>query len=397
LARSLSVRITPRRLHGRWFFLAVPALLVTACGGGGTSGTTPTPSQSPTATTTPAPPTPSATPKPTALVVWVALQPDGTSLVRTVPSTGGTARTVATLPRDAQVLAAAGGRLAVALPSHSMQVIELDTGASATYPAGGDQLFGAAFSPDGTHLAFDIATINPMGGRLVVLDLASRALTTLRHFSSNHYDVPTRWTADTMAGVELVGFSDAGPQTLLRLDPTTGARTATTGISGSGDFAISADTLHAAVARHTAGLGDDNDKPGSQKPYPLNTLQSATIGSPPVQVLQQAHHQFSTLALSDDGGTICYSADSSTGGFAGISQDSTFGLFIRTGSTTTQLVHWDGSTWEHASMAGTVVIAANHTSTAEKLLAVSGAGAPATLDSLPGADQAIFVGLAGVA
>jgi hypothetical protein len=281
----------------------------------------------------------------------------------------------------------------VAFPDHTLHVIELSDGAATVFTPGGSQLFGGAFSPDGTRFAFVSAT-NPSSGRLMIADTGSHGLSALRTFGSNSYDVPRRWLPEAMAGMVVVGFSDAGPTTVVRLDPSTGARLAATDIAGSAGPAISPDGVHAAVSRHLS-LGGDADSPGGPGPaQPFNTLRSLVVGAAPVDVFQQPHHQVVPLALSDNGDTICYADDPAAGGFAGVTLSDSLGLFLRSGSSTTQLAHWDSSRWDAAVFVGSAVAAANHTASAEKLLLVAAGGASSTLDSVGGGDQPVFLGTA---
>jgi hypothetical protein len=300
------------------------------------------------------------------------------------------------LPSGAFVLGAGFGKLAASFPDHTIHVVALASGAVDVYtPSGSPQMiFGGAFSPDGRRFAYVTAQSSPSRGSLQTVDLVTKATTTLRTFTSATLDVPTRWTADAMAGTAIVAFADAGPQALVRLDPSSGARIASSDISGSGGVAISPDAVHAAVSKHNA-LGDDADSPGGPGPQqPFNTLRTVSIGSAPADVESAAHHQIAPLAVSASGDTICYFDDSAAGGFAGITLSTQFGLFFRSGSTTTQLMHWDGSRWDAGVFVGSAVAVANHTSSAEKLMLVSAGGAPSTLDTVSGADQPVFVGLA---
>jgi hypothetical protein len=233
-----------------------------------------------------------------------------------------------------------------------------------------------------------------LSGDLDVVDLATRSVRALRHFPDNHFDVPKRWSADAIAGVGLIGFSGAGVQSLLRLDPETGARLGSSDVSGSGGLAISGDALHAAVSKH-ASLGDDADSAGGPGPaQPYNTLRSVSIGAAPVDVFQEAHHQVVPLVLNDSGSTICYSDDPAAGGFAGATLSTTLGLFLRSGATTTQLAHWDSSRWDAGVFVDSAVALANHTSSGEKLVLARAGSAPVTLDAVGGGDQPVFVGTA---
>jgi hypothetical protein len=376
-------------------------VLLAACGSGGGGSPSPTPapsaSASPTVAATTAAPTPTPTPAGPSLLVWVVgTGGSGASQVRTVPVGGGTAHVVASLPADASVMGSGFGRLAVAFNDHSIHVIQLASGAVDTYPVGTtDQaIFGGAFSPDGGRFAYVVATAAPFSAKLQVVDLVTKATTTLRTFTTNTLDVPSRWTSDALVGTAIHAFADAGPQAIVRLDPTTGARITSTDVNGSGPIAIAPDGLHAALSKHSA-LGDDADSPGGPGPQqPFNTLRTVTIGSPPADVFQEPHHQVTPLALSATGDTICYFDDTAAGGFAGITLSTSFGLFLRTGSTTTQLMHWDGSRWDSGIFLGSAVALANHTAAAEKLELVSAGGAPSTLDTVSGGDEPIFVGLA---
>lgn len=387
-----------RRRATRWAVAASPALILAGCSGGGPTAT-PTPSavHTPTPAATTAAPTPTPTPSGPTLLVWVVgTGGSGAASVRTVPIDGGAVKVVGSLPSGATVLASGFGRLAAAYPDHSIHVLDLAGGGDRSYPAvaGAELVLGGAFSPGGGRLAFDVARTAPNGGSLQVLDLVTGGATLVRAFDSNTLDAPSRWTAAAMAATAIVTFSDAGPQALVRLDPSTGARIASTDISGSGPVAVSADALHAALSLHSH-LGDDGDSAGGPgAPQPFNTLRSVTIGSAPVTLSQEAHHQITPLAVSDSGDTICYFDDTAAGAFAGITMSSDFGLFLRSGATVTQLAHWDASRWDAAVFVGSAVAAADHTSSAEKLELVSAGGAPTTLDTVSGGDQPWFLGTA---
>jgi hypothetical protein len=327
--------------------------------------------------------------------VW-AVGSGGSVQVRTVPVAGGAVKIVATLPSDTFPLASGMGKLAVAYADHSIHVIDLASSAVDVYPtSGGAQaLFGGAFSPDGKRFAFVTAIASPFSGKLQVVDLVTKAVTTVRTFTTNMLDVPQRWLGDALVGTAIVAFADAGPQALVRLDPTSGARIGSTDITGHGGLAIAPDGIHAAVSKHNA-LGDDADSPGGPGPQrPFNTLRTVSIGSGPVDVFQEPHHDVVPLALSATGDTICFSDDPAAGGFAGATLSSSLGLFLRAGSTTTQLAHWDSSRWDAGVFVGSAVALANHTSSAEKLMLVSAGGAPSTLDTVAGGDYPIFLGTA---
>jgi hypothetical protein len=335
------------------------------------------------------------------LLVWVVGSgSSGASQVRTVPVGGGIAHVIASLPSDSFVLGAGSGKLAVAFNDRSIHVIDLSSGAVDTYPVGpasggqGPTFFGGAFSPDGKRFAFVVAASTPFSGSLQVVDLVTKAITTVRTFPTNTLDAPSLWNSDAMVGTAIVAFADAGPQALVRLDPSSGARIGSSDVTGSGGVAISPDGVHAAVSKHNH-LGDDGDSPGGPGPaQPFNTLRTVSIGGPPADVFQEPHHQVVPLAVSASGGTICYSDDPAAGGFAGITLSPAFGLFLRNGSTSTQLAHWDGSRWDRGVFVGSAVALANHTSSAEKLELVSAGGAASTLDTVSGGDEPVFLGLA---
>jgi hypothetical protein len=393
MRRPLATRLRP--------LAALPVVLLAACGSGG--GSSPSLSASPSASgaaptaTVVAAPTATATPAAPALLVWVVGSgSSGASQVRTVPVGGGIAHVVASLPSDVLALASGSGKLAVASTDHSLQVIDLASGAVDTYPVSSDsQVFaaGGAFSPDGKRFAFVVVRADPFNASLQVLDLVTKVSTTLRTFSTNPVDVPQRWNVDAMVGATMPAFADAVTVALVRLDPTTGERLASSDIGGPGTVPISTDGVHAAMSTHNP-LGDEGDAPGGQFPQPFNTLRAVTIGSPPADVFREPHHQVAPLALSASGGTICYSDDPAAGGFAGITLSPAFGLFLRTGSTSTQLAHWDGSRWDRGVFVGSAVALANHTSSAEKLELVSAGGAASTLDTVSGGDEPVFLGLA---
>jgi hypothetical protein len=195
-----------------------------------------------------------------------------------------------------------------------------------------------------------------------------------------------------MAGVIVIGFADAGPQGAVRLDPSTGARTATTSTTGSGSVRLSRDGRHAADVTHTAALGDDGDvaaHPGP--PGPFNTLRSFTVGGPPGNVRQAVHHNISVLALSDDGSTLAWFDDTSAGGFAGISMSPEFGLFVLSGTSRTQLQKY-GPRWDAAAFTPDLrLLAAKHEGSAETLQLFAVAGG-VDLDSVAG-DGALAISL----
>src|SRR5207237_682290 len=127
---------------------------------------------------------------------------------------------------------------------------------------------------------------------------------------------------------------------------------------------------------------------------PPNTLRSFSIGATPANLLQEAHHNITVLALSDDGSRIVFFDDSTAGGTAGIGTSPNFGLFVFEGGSKTQLDtygdRWDAATYSGASS----FIAAKHNGGTETLVQVNGT-AMATLDSIPGDGPAQVYSVSG--
>jgi hypothetical protein len=240
---------------------------------------------------------------------------------------------------------------------------------------------GGAFSPDGGQFAYVVATASPAGGSLRVVTLASHAVTILRSFTTNQYDVPMVWASDAIAGPVIVGFADAGPQAAVRLDPHTGARSSSSTTAGSTGPQFSQDARHAGDAIHSA-LGDDADASGGPGPQgPFNTLRTFTVGSPPAVVLQEAHHNIGIIAISDDGTAIVWYDDSAPGGFAGISLNDNFGLLLLHNGVRSNLHHLDGRFDAGVFTHDQSLIVAKHVGTTETLQLFANGHDGVTLDS----------------
>ena len=301
------------------------------------------------------------------------------------------------------VLAVAAGKLVYLTPSGlmTMHVVTLATGTDATYPTGAssssDTVFGAAVSPDGTRVAYVLSTMSGASS-LRILTLATSSSSTIRTFSGGvPVDSPGLWTATRMVAIGVVPYSDAGPQWVSALNPTTGAQTASTMTAGSSGPVYSDDAMHAANSIHAPTLGDDGDVasgPGPQQPF--NTLRSFTVGGTPAVVYQKPHHNINVLAVSTAGGNVLYFNDSSAGGFAGITMSPEFGLFMYSGASApgTQIEHLDGPRWDAAEFVDdSTAFAARHVGSAEELTMFSaGHPTPVVVDSVSGGDSPVIVG-----
>ncbi len=306
---------------------------------------------------------------------------------------GGVFHTVATLPTGAFVLGAGGHFLLAAYPDSHLHTVNLATSADVDRGgATGDTYFGAAWAPDGHRVAY-VRASSPSHATLEVLDVTSGTASTLRSFAGNNYDVPIVWNATSMGAFGVVGFADAGPQGVASLDPATGTRTSATDTTDGGAV-IATDVVHAADAAHTAGAddGDGGGGPGPQGPF--NTLRTITIGSVPVNVVVETHHNISVLAVSADGSTIVTFDDSAAGGFAGISLSPDFGLITWSGGHKTQVDHY-GTRWDAAAFTGSsTFIAAKHVGASEMLVSVAGT-AIAPLDTFVGDGPAAVYSVSG--
>ena len=365
------------------------ALGLAACGGSpASSPASPSATGAHTPTATPSTSaTPTAPPAPL-LIVWVVDSSSG-RIVRVAPATGGAFHTVATIPLDAEPLGAGGQTLLASFPDGHLRGINLSSGATTDFGgATNHAFFGAAFSPDGTHAAY-IEAATPTSAALKVLDIASGTSTTLRTFTADRYDVPQVWNSGAMGGNQVVGFSDAGPQGYIRLDPATGSRTANTDTADAGGV-VAEDASHVSDAFHSS-LGDDADYSGAPGPQgPFNTLRTFTIGGSPSNALQEAHHNISVLAVSADGSTTVFFDDSAAGGFAGISMSPDFGLMTWSGGHKTQLEKY-GDRWDAAAFVSPAVfVAAKHSGSSESLVKVDGTSLTA-LDSQTGETSHVFL------
>ena len=360
-----------------------------ACGGS-TNATTPSPSASISVTPTPTPAGPS-------LVVW-AVTTGSSKVIRTVTTDGGAVHTIVSIPAESQILDVAAGKLAYLSSALSLHVVALATGADASFSTGAspssDTVFGAAISPDGTRVAYAVASPST-GGRLRILTLATGASATIRTYPAGPVDAPVEWTATRLVATTIVPFSDAGVQAAVGLDPATGVQTFSTSISGSSGPSYSADGTHVANSVHSTGLGDDGDATAPVgAPTPFNTLRTFSLGSSPTDVLQKAHHNIDVLAVSQAGTRVLYFSDTSAGGFAGISLSPDFGLFTYSAGTPTQLEKLDGPRWDAAAFIDdTNAFAARHMGSNEELTLVGGSHTtPSVVDTVAAGDQPVFVG-----
>ena len=321
--------------------------------------------------------------------------------VRVLSPAGGSPHTVASAPMDAQFIGFGTGLIAAhkigALYSDkTFHTWDISTGATTSFPSGAaaaDGVFGGAFSPDGTRLAY--ATVTPSSGALHIATLATGTSIVIHTYSTNTVDAPVGWTPTRITAVTVVGFSDAGPQADVALDPATGTETSSTSIAGSGGSAFSADGTHVADVTHST-LGDEGDSPGGPGPQqPFNTLRTFTLGATPANAYPPvAHHQIGVFSLSPDGTTTVYYNDSSAGGFAGISMSPDFGLFFLHSGTPTQLTHYgEVGRWDSAAFIDTsTAVMAVHSGSDEHLVLVGPGHTPPTMiDSVAGGDSPTFV------
>lgn len=251
---------------------------------------------------------------------------------------------------------------------------------------GGVFLEDAAMSPDGTKLVY-LDSTGGMSGSLKLVDLASGSSTTLRAFPSNKLDVPSTWGDAGIGATDIVGASDAPPQGALTLNPSSGARTASTLLANLAAVALTEDSTHAALVLHSA-LGDEADFAGGPGPMgPFNTLKLATIGGSVTTLLQEAHHDITVLASLPAGDRVLIHDGSAAGGFAGITSSPDFGLMAVSGTgAKTQYATENGAQYDGGAFLqdGTTVAVSSHTSTNEKLVRFAPGAAPTTLDTVPG-------------
>ena len=366
------------------------ALLAVACSSGGS--TSPRVSRSPAESQSSAPTqTPAGPPQ----VVWV-VRSGAVKVVRVLSPSGGSPRTLVSVPLDATVAGVGGGQIAFLYGDRSLHLYSLGSGGSVAFPTGiatGEDIFGGALSPDGRRFAFAVVR-SATAGSLRLLDIATGVSTTLRTYSSATVDAPTEWVDTRILAETVVGFSDAGPQAAVAIDPSSGAETASTSIAGAAGTAFSPDGMHVFDTTHSP-LGDDADSAGGPGPQqPFNTLREFTIGSTPSTLYSAAHHQLSVFAVSDDGSSAVYYNDSSAGGFAGISLSPQFGLFLIHGTTPLQLTHYgEGGRWDAGAFVDAASAAmARHVGSAEQLVLVGPShSTPVVLDTVAGGDAPAFV------
>jgi hypothetical protein len=372
--------------------LIVVGAAASACSSS-TGGSSPSASSTPTAT-------PTATPAGPPVLVWAVKH--GASIdVRVLSPSGGSPHTVASVPSDAQFVGFSTGvisahKIAALYSDKTFHTWDISTSATTSFPSGSapaDSVFGGAFSPDGARFAY--ATVTTSSGALHIATLATGTSTVIHTYSTNTVDAPIGWTASRITAVTVVGFSDAGPQANVALDPATGTETSSTSIAGSAGSAFSADGVHVADSTHSM-LGDEGDSPGGPGPQqPFNTLRTFSVGATPTNAYPPvAHHSIGVFAVSPSGSSVVYYNDSSAGGFAGISLSPDFGLFFLNSGSTLQLTHygevgrWDSGAFTDASTA----VMAVHTGSGEQLVLVGPAHSPPTMiDSVAGGDAPVSV------
>src|ERR1700674_5890117 len=105
--------------------LGVIATSLAVAGCGGSTATTLSPSAS-------IAPTPTPTPAATPLVVW-AVTTGSSKVIRTLTPAGGVVHTIATIPAASQILGVGAGKLAYLSSALSLHIVELATGADASY------------------------------------------------------------------------------------------------------------------------------------------------------------------------------------------------------------------------------------------------------------------------
>ncbi len=370
------------------------ACAVTACS---SSGSTPTRTATPR---TSVPASSSASPTGPGLIVWVVSVPSG-QLVRVLTAAGGSPHTITTLPVTANVLGAGAGKLGYEDSSDaSIHVVSLATGTNVRYnsgaPAGASgsvSILGGAFNGNGSRFAYTLDMLS--GGALRVLTLGSGSSTVLRTWGSGvPVDEPNAWTSTSILGTTVVGFSDAGPQAAVAIDPSSGAETATSKVSDSTGPVYAAEEPFAATAFHTGGLGDESDTSGAPgPPQPFNSVRVFTVGGPDTVLFSKAHHSNAVLAVSRDGASTLFYADTSAGAFAGISLSPDFGLFMYRSGATHQLASYDGARWDGgAFIDADQAVAARHNGDDEQLVIAGGPhSSPAVIDTVKGGDQPAFV------
>jgi len=379
-----------------WAFCAVSsaAIAVNACGSStGASSTTPTASHTATASATP-----SAGPP---LVVWTVTS-GGSTAIRTLTPTGGSPHTIATIPSNSPILGVGGGKLVYMTSPTALHVVSLASGADASFTtgaSGSDTLFGGAVSPDGTKVAYTVATMSS-GSSLKVLTVATGASSTVHMYSGGPVPAPVLWTTSTIVATDVVPYSDAGPQAAAGLNPTTGDEIANTSVAGAAGPVYGADGTHVANAIHTPTLGDDGDSQGGPGPQmPFNTLRTFSLGGTPAIVYQKPHHNVNTLAVSTAGTNVLFFNDSSVGGFAGISMSPDFGLFMyASGAPPVQVEKLDGPRWDGAAFAeDSTAFAARHVGSREELTLIAGShSSPNVVDTVNAGDQPVFVGFSPI-
>lgn len=284
---------------------AVPVLsvvgLLAGCG-----SPSPAASVSPSSTASPAGSSATPTPAAAAMAVWGLASADGRTLeIREAPLDGGSAaRSVARLDGGYRLLAVGGGRAMVAQES-SLTLVDLGSGTVTPQPAVTSgtpgAILGGAFSPDGARFA--CAAGSPSGGGLQVLDIASHSVRTLVRFPSNVWQAPQVWTASGITAVRVRAFSEGFSDGMTLIDDHTGSTLGSSSFTGGsgGGGAVAPDGRNAGVATHTPGMGDDSE--GIQGP-PRNTISTVRVGSPPVAVLQRAHHDMSVFAARSGDGAL---------------------------------------------------------------------------------------------
>ena len=358
----------------------------------GIPAVTPTPSAT-TAPTGPTPggvaPTPAATPTPAPpppVIVWAVQGPSGMIVRAGHPS--GPFHTVKLVPASAAPTAlGAGGHRLLFWEATTGHVYDLDITTGTITDHGGApglMFWGAAFSPDGQRVEYLRQTAENQAG-LRMLDFSTGAITPLRSFTANPFDVPVAWGSGGVAARRYAQSIGESPQPGFDiLDPSTGARIATTQ-SSVFSAAIAADGKHAAQTEYISLSNVAG--PGSS-----NTLCTVDIGSPVVPVLKEKDHQLQVQAVSPAGSTILYSDNpGATTNTAGISASPDYGLFTFANGKRTQVAHENGGSYSGgAFLNATDFVVIDVSGPGAKLLRGTG-GSLMPLDSATGAQGWVYV------
>ena len=354
----------------------------------GPSGSSPVSPTSPTATASSSP-SPTAAPVPH-VIVWAVGGPSDT-VIRVGTASGGF-RTVATIPAGTNpVILGAGGHRVLfwEVTDGHLYDVDIDTGVITDHGGGSTyRFYGAAFSPDGAQVEYVRWTSAP-DAQLRRLDFGSGVITPLQSYGSGVADVPEVWSAGGVAASRrFLPFADTPEPGFAVLDPSTGARIATTD-SPMRSWAIAADGVHAA-------LGVSSPPDALVNPGVLSTV---VIGSPPQRAVNEnSNHFIQVQGISPDGSTVLFSDEPTMGGYAGITLSPDYGLFTLSAGHRTQVAHFSGSNAGYVAAAylngGDFVIVDETAAPAgtRATLLNSSAGGPLTaLDSGTGGVGSVYV------